>query len=68
MAYLDGGKEQIRRPRVRHEKDGEVRLATYEAESSPQGLFEKVAASVMQGMPVRGVVDAGVVLGGGRGD
>ena len=55
VAYLDGGKEQIRRPRVRHETRGEVRLATYEAASSPQGLFEKVAAAVMEGMPVRGV-------------
>ena len=26
VAYLDGGKESIRRPRVRHETGGEVRL------------------------------------------
>jgi len=55
VAYLDGGKEEIRRPRVRHETDGEVRLATYEAASSPMGLFEQVVASVAQGLPVRGV-------------
>jgi len=51
VAYLDGGKEEIRRPRVRHETDGEVRLATYEAASSPQGLFEQVVAVVAQGLP-----------------
>ena len=55
VAYLDGGKEEIRRPRVRHETDGEVRLATYEAASSPMGLFEQIVASVAQGLPVRGV-------------
>jgi putative transposase len=55
VAYLDGGKEEIRRPRVRHETEGEVRLATYEAASSPQGLFERIVASVAQGLPVRGV-------------
>ena len=54
-AYFDGGKEEIRRPRVRHETDGEVRLATYEAASSPQSLFDQVVASVAQGLPVRGV-------------
>lgn len=54
IAYLDGGKETIRRPRVRHETDGEVRLATYEAASSPQGLFDQIVAAVAQGLPVRG--------------
>ena len=37
VAYLDGGKDEIRRPRVRHETEGEVQLATYAAASSPQG-------------------------------
>jgi putative transposase len=55
VAYLDGGKDEIRRPRVRHETEGEVRLATYAAASSPQGLFEQVVAAVAQGLPVRGV-------------
>lgn len=55
VAYLDGGKEAIRRPRVRHETDGEVRLATYEAASSPLGLFDQIVAAVAQGLPVRGV-------------
>jgi transposase-like protein len=55
VAFLDGGKEEIRRPRVRHETEGEVRLATYEAASSPQGMFDQVVAAVAQGMPLRGV-------------
>lgn len=55
IAYLDGGKEDIRRPRVRHETDGEVRLATYEAASNPRCLFDQIVASVAQGLPVRGV-------------
>lgn len=55
VAYVDGGKDEIRRPRVRHETEGEVQLATYAAASSPQGLFEQVVAAVSQGLPVRGV-------------
>lgn len=55
VAYLDGGKDEIRRPRVRHETEGEVQLATYAAVSSPRGLFEQVVAAVAQGLPVRGV-------------
>jgi putative transposase len=55
IAYLDGGKESIRRPRVRHETSGEVRLASYEAASSPMGLFDHVVATVAQGLSVRGV-------------
>jgi transposase-like protein len=54
VAYLDGGKVSIRRPRVRHETGGEVRLASYEAESSPMGLFDQVVAAVAQGLSVRG--------------
>jgi hypothetical protein len=54
VAYLDGGKESIHRPRVRHETGGEVRLASYEAESSPMGLFDQVVAAVAQGLSVRG--------------
>jgi putative transposase len=55
IAYLDGGKEEIRRPRVRHETEGEVRLATYEAASSSWNLFDQIVASVAQGLPIRGV-------------
>lgn len=32
-----------------------MRLATYEAASSPQGLFEEVVAVLAQGLPLRGV-------------
>lgn len=55
IAYLDGGKESIRRPRVRHETSGEVRLASYEAASSPMGLFDQVVATVAQDLSARGV-------------
>ncbi|NIP19095.1 MAG: IS256 family transposase [Xanthomonadales bacterium] len=55
VAYLDGGKEEIVRPRVREKDGGEVRLATYEAASSPKGLFDQVVAAVAQGLPIRGV-------------
>lgn len=55
VAYLDGGKDEVRRPRVRHETKGEVKLATYAAASSPQGLFGQVVAAVAQGLLVRGV-------------
>jgi putative transposase len=48
VAYLDGGREEILRPRVRHETDGEVRLATYEAASSSRNLFDQIVPSVAQ--------------------
>jgi putative transposase len=54
VAYVDGAKEVIARPRVRAKDEGEVRLSTYEAASSPQGVFEQVVAAVGQGLPVRG--------------
>jgi hypothetical protein len=54
VAHLDGGKKSIRRPRVRHETGGEVRLASYEAASSPLGVFDQVVAAVAQGLSVRG--------------
>ncbi len=55
VAYLHGGKESIRQPRVRHETGGEVRLASYEVASSPMVLFDQVVAAVDQGLSVRGV-------------
>lgn len=55
IAYLDGGKEEIRRPRVRHQTEGEVTLESYRAASSQRNLFEKIVASVGQGLPLRGV-------------
>jgi putative transposase len=61
VAYFDGGKEAIRRPRVRHESDGEVVLATYEASSNPRNLFDEIVAAVGQGLATRGAARA---LGG----
>ena len=55
VVCMDGGREQIQRPRVRHESDGEVRLGTYEAASSSRTLFDQIVASVAEGLPVRGV-------------
>lgn len=54
VAYLDGGKEEIVRPRVRHETDGEVSLASYRAASDQHGLFGKIVNSLAQGLPARG--------------
>ena len=34
IAYINGQKEQIHRPRVRHKEGGEVKLTTYQAASS----------------------------------
>ena len=54
IAYLDGEKESVIRPRVRSKEGSELRLATYEAASSPKGMFDQVVAAVAQGLPVRG--------------
>lgn len=53
--YLDGGKEEVRRPRVRHESEGEVTLESYKAASNQQGLFEQIVGMVCEGMSQRGV-------------
>lgn len=53
--YLDGAKEAIRRPRVRHRSDGEVTLESYGAASSQEGLFEQIVGLVGEGMSQRGV-------------
>lgn len=54
IAYMNGGKEMILRPRVRHESEGEVKLATYEAASSPRNLFDEIVAMIGQGLATRG--------------
>ena len=51
--YLDGDKEEIRRPRVRHRSDGEVTLESYRAAASQEGLFEKIVGLVGEGMSQR---------------
>jgi putative transposase len=53
--YLEGGKEEMRRPRVRHEENGEVKLESYRAASSQAGLFEQIVGMVGEGMSQRGV-------------
>lgn len=53
--YLDGEKETVRRPRVRHETDGEVRLESYRAASSQAGLFEEIVSLVGEGISQRGL-------------
>lgn len=53
--YLEGGKEEVRRPRVRHETDGEVSLETYGVASSQSGIFEQIVGLVGEGMSQRGV-------------
>ena len=53
--YLDGGKESVKRPRVRHVEDGEVELESYRAASSQSGLFEEVVGLVAEGMSQRGL-------------
>lgn len=53
--YLDGGKEEIRRPRVRHKEEGEVVLDTYRAGSTQEGLFEQIVSLVAEGMSQRGL-------------
>ena len=53
--YLDGGKESVKRPRVRHVEDGEVELESYRAASSQSGLFEEVVGLVTEGMSRRGL-------------
>ena len=53
-AYLNGEKEAILRPRVRHEDEGEVNLVTYQVASNQRNFFEQVVAGVGQGLPIRG--------------
>jgi transposase-like protein len=53
--YLGGEKEEIRRPRVRHESGGEVRLESYQAASSQQSLFQEIVGLVAEGMSQRGL-------------
>lgn len=54
IAYVEGDKEEVTRPRVRRKGGGEVHLATYRAASSPQGLFDQVVSVIAQGLPARG--------------
>jgi len=53
--YLNGDKEEMRRPRVRHREEGEVTLESYRAASNQEGLFEKIVGLVGEGMSQRGI-------------
>lgn len=54
IAYLDGGKEVIVRPRVRRDGGGEVELDSYRAASSQRNLFDRIVASLAEGLTQRG--------------
>ncbi|MEM7603557.1 MAG: IS256 family transposase [Verrucomicrobiota bacterium] len=56
--FVDGEKTEIKRPRVRHNEEGEVTLETYRAASSQAGLFEEVVTLVAEGMSQRGLARA----------
>ena len=57
--YLDGSKERIRRPRVRHKEEGEVSLESYQVASSQANVFDEVVAHVAEGMSQRGLARVG---------
>jgi transposase-like protein len=59
--YGPEGKESIRRPRVRHETEGEVELATYEAGCDQSCMFNQVVELLGEGLGARA---AGRVLEG----
>ena len=54
-AYLNGTKEPIIRPRVRHDEEGEVELKLYKAARSQRNLFAEVVSAVSEGMSTRGI-------------
>jgi len=54
VAYLDGGREAVVRPRVRRDGGGEVELDSYRAASSQRNLFESIVAAVAEGLTQRG--------------
>ena len=54
-AYINGRKEDIVRPRVRHSEQGEVSLAIYQAARSQRNLFEDVVSAMTEGLSSRGV-------------
>lgn len=54
-AYLNGTKEPIIRPRVRHEEEGEVELQLYKAARSQRNLFAEVVSAVSEGMSTRSI-------------
>lgn len=55
VAYINGTRESIQRPRVRHSETGEKPLAVYEVASDPRGIFEEVVSFMGEGVSSRGV-------------
>ena len=51
--YLDGEREELKRPRVRT-SEGEVQLETYKAASTQRNLFSEVVSYMEQGLSQRG--------------
>ena len=54
-AYINGQKEKIVRPRIRHSKVGEVSLATYQVARSQRNLFDEVVSAMSEGLSSRGI-------------
>ena len=57
VAWIDGEKQAVRRPRVRHEDDGEVHLEVYRA-AGQRSLFDDVVSHLEQGLSRRGAARA----------
>ena len=58
ICYIDGGKESIRRPRVRRLLDDgeeeEVQLKSYQAARSSENIREEIASLLLEGVSTRG--------------
>ena len=58
ICYIDGGKESIRRPRVRQKHDDgredEVHLKSYQAARRVENLREDIADLLLEGVSTRG--------------
>lgn len=57
LAFINGTKEEITRPRVRSQEGGEVPLQTYQIARDRRLIFDQVVEAIAAGMPVRGVED-----------
>jgi transposase-like protein len=55
IAFINGTKEEITRPRVRLQEGQEVPLQTYQMARDRNLIFDQVVEAIAAGMPVRGV-------------
>ena len=53
VAYLNGKKEEVIRPRVREKRGSELNLETYQAASSQKNLFDEVVSAMAEGISSR---------------